>query len=162
MFVCNSINRLVRVTIQDTHLLKLSVKVSNGLSTCSILIKLSTIYFNLNFLNINNDSYTWFQATTVWFLSLTFSKNFMQARESFVHFSLISGKLMIANIFLFTYLLNKIVLNFKVFKLMAFLNGFFRFLFYLRNVDFIYTSTILYINLKFLTFKIILYADFIC
>ena len=98
----------------------------------------------------------------MWFLSLTFSKNFMQARESFVHFSLISGKLMIANIFLFTYLLNKIVLNFKVFKLMAFLNGFFKFLFYLRNVDFIYTSTILYINLKLLTFKIILYADFIC
>ena len=50
---------------------------------------------------------------------------------------------MIASIVLFTYLLNKIVLNFKDFKLIAFLI-FFIFLFYLLNVDFIRTNTILY------------------
>ena len=53
---------------------------------------------------------------------------------------------MIASIVLFTYLLNKIVLNFKVFKLMAFLT-FFIFLFYLLNVDFIHTNTILTLTL---------------
>ena len=52
---------------------------------------------------------------------------------------------MIASIVLFTYLLNKIVLHFKVFKLMAFLT-FFIFSFYLLNVDFIHTDTILYAN----------------
>ena len=52
---------------------------------------------------------------------------------------------MIASIVLFKYLLNKIVLNFKVFKLMAFL-AFFIFLFSLLNVNFIYTNTILYTN----------------
>ena len=53
---------------------------------------------------------------------------------------------MIASIVLFTYLLNKIVLNFKVFKLMAFLT-FFIFLFYLLNVDFFHTNTILTLTL---------------
>ena len=53
--------------------------------------------------------------------------------------------MMIASIVLFTYLLNKIVLNFKVFKFMAFLT-FFIFLFYLLNIDFIHTNTILYTN----------------
>ena len=46
---------------------------------------------------------------------------------------------MIASIVLFTYLWNKIVLNFKVFKLMAFL-AFFIFLFSLLNANFIHTS----------------------
>ena len=49
---------------------------------------------------------------------------------------------MIASIALFTYLLNKIVLDSKVFKFMAFLT--FIFLFYLLNLDFIHTDTILY------------------
>ena len=48
---------------------------------------------------------------------------------------------MIASIVLFIYLLNKIVLNFKVFKLMAFS----AFLFYFY-VNFIHTNTILYTN----------------
>ena len=52
---------------------------------------------------------------------------------------------MIVSIALFTYLLNKIVLNFKGFKFMAFLTLFI-FLFYLLNVGigFIHTNTILY------------------
>ena len=52
---------------------------------------------------------------------------------------------MIAIIVLFTYLLKKIVLDVKVFKLMTFL-AFFIFSFYLLNVDFIHTNTILYTN----------------
>ena len=46
---------------------------------------------------------------------------------------------MIGSIVLFLYILNKIVLNFKVFKLMAFL-AFFIFLFSLLNANFIHTS----------------------
>ena len=52
---------------------------------------------------------------------------------------------MIASIVLFTYLWNKIVLNFKVFKLMAFL-AFFIFLFSLLNVNFIHANIFLYTN----------------
>ena len=56
-----------------------------------------------------------------------------------MHFSLIFGKLMTVSIALFIYLLNKTLLNFKVFKLMAFL-AFFIFLFSLLNANFIHTS----------------------
>ena len=52
---------------------------------------------------------------------------------------------MIARIILFIYLLNRIALDFKVFKLMAFLT-YFILLFFLLNVDFIHTNTILYTN----------------
>ena len=52
---------------------------------------------------------------------------------------------MIASIILFIYLLNRIALYFKVFKLMAFLT-YFILLFFLLNVDFIHTNTILYTN----------------
>ena len=111
-FVGNSINKLVQVTTRDKQLLKLS-------KTCSTLINLSSIYINPNILYKNKDSYTWFQtAAIVWFLSLTLSKTKVLCRylRIFIHFSLIFGKLMIASIVLFIYLLNKIVLNFKVFK----------------------------------------------
>ena len=80
---------------------------------------------------IKKDSFTWFQiAAIVWFLSFTLSKIKVLCRylRIFIHFSLIFGKLMIVSITLFLYLLNKIVLNFKVFKLMAFL-AFFIFFF---------------------------------
>ena len=67
-FVINSINKFVEITTRDKQLLKLS-------KTCSILINLSSIYVNPNFLCKKEDSFTWFQtATIVWFLSLTFSK----------------------------------------------------------------------------------------
>ena len=141
-FVGNSINKLVQVTTRDKQLLKLS-------KTCSTLIKLSSIYVNPNFLYENKDSYTWFQtAAIVWFLSLTLSKTKVLCRylRIFIHFSLIFGKLMIASIVLFLYLLNKIVLNFKVFKLMAFFLAFFIFLFSLLNLSFIHANTILYTN----------------
>ena len=127
-FVGNSINKLVQVTTRDKQLLKLS-------KTCSTLIKLSSIYVNPNFLYENKDSYTWFQtAAIVWFLSLTLSKTKVLCRylRIFIHFSLIFGKLMIASIVLFIYLLNKIVLNFKVFKLMAFLAFFYIFIFFAK------------------------------
>ena len=52
---------------------------------------------------------------------------------------------MIASIILFIYLLNNIALDFKVFKLIAFLT-YFVFLFFLLNVDFIHTNIILYTN----------------
>ena len=52
---------------------------------------------------------------------------------------------MIANTVLFIYLLNKIVLSFKVFKLIAFL-AIVIFLFSLLNVNFIHTNTIVYTN----------------
>ena len=52
---------------------------------------------------------------------------------------------MIAGIILFIYLLNKIALDFKVFKLMAFLT-YFIFSFCLVNADFIHSNTILYTN----------------
>ena len=67
-FVINSINKFVEVTTRDKQLLKLS-------KTCSILINLSSIYVNPNFLGKKEDSFTWFQtAKIVWFLSLTLSK----------------------------------------------------------------------------------------
>ena len=47
--------------------------------------------------------------------------------------------------YLYIYILNKIVLNFKVFKLMAFL-AFFIFLFSLLNANFIHTNIFLYTN----------------
>ena len=52
---------------------------------------------------------------------------------------------MIASIGLFIYLLSKIVLNFKGFKLMAFL-AFFILLFSLLNANFVHTNTFLYTN----------------
>ena len=73
------------------------------------------------------------------------NQSFMQVFENFYNFSLIFGKLMIASIVLFIYLLNKIVLNFKVFKLMAFL-AFFIFLFSLLNANFIHNNIFLYTN----------------
>ena len=53
---------------------------------------------------------------------------------------------MIASIILFLYLLNKIALDIKVFKLMAFLTYFILLFFFLLNVDFIHANTILYVN----------------
>ena len=91
---------------------------------------------------------TWFQvAAIVWFLSLILSKTKDLCRylRIFIHFSLIFGKLMIASIVLFIYLLNKIILNFKVFKLMVFL-AFFIFLFSVLNANFIHANTIFYTN----------------
>ena len=140
-FVSNSINKFVEVTTRDKQLLKLR-------KTCSILINLSSVYVNPNFLYKKKDSFTWFQiAAIVWFLSLTLSKTKVLCRylRIFIHFSLIFGKLMIASIVLFIYLLNKSVSNFKVFQLMAFLT-FFIFLFSLSNVNFIHTNTVLYTN----------------
>ena len=132
-FVSNSINKLVEVTTRDKQLLKFS-------KTCSILINLSSVYVNPNFLYKKKDSFTWFQiAAIVWFLSLTLSKTLCRYLRIFIHFSLIYGNLMIGSIVLFLYILNKIVLNFKVFKLMAFL-AFFIFLFSLLNANFIHTS----------------------
>ena len=63
-FVGNSINRFVKVTTRDRQLLKLSVKVSNCLSTFSTLINLSSVYFNPNLLCKNKDTCTWFQTAT--------------------------------------------------------------------------------------------------
>ena len=116
LFVSNSINKFVEVTTRDKQLQKLS-------KTCTILINLSSVYVNPKFLRKKKHSFTSFQtAAIVWFLSLTLSKTKVLCRylRIFIHFSLIFGKLMIASIVLFLYLLNKIVLNFKVFKLMAF------------------------------------------
>ena len=142
-FVSNSINKFIKVTTRDKQLLKLS-------KTCSILINLSSVYVNPNFLYKKKDRFTWFQiAAIVWFLSLTLSKTKVLCRylRIFIHFSLIFGKLMIASIvlFIYIYILNKIVLNFKVFKLMAFL-AFFVFLFSLLNANFIHTNIFLCTN----------------
>ena len=127
-FVGISINKFVKVTARDTQLLKLS-------KTCSTLIDLSSVYVNPHFLCKNKDSYTWFQtATIVWFLSLNLSKNKILSRcfRIFIHFSLNFGKLTIASIVLFIYLFNKIVLNFKVFKVMAFWAFFYIFIFFIK------------------------------
>ena len=64
---------------------------------------------------------------------------------------------MITSIVLFVYLLNKIILNFKVFKSMAFF-GIFYIFFSLLNVNFIHTSTILFTNFyaNFLTIELFL------
>ena len=99
-FVSNSIKKFVEVTTRDKQLLKLS-------KTCSILINLSSVYVNPNFLHKKKDSFTWFQiAAIVWFLSLTLSKTKVLCRylRIFIHFSLIFGKLMIASIVLFIYI----------------------------------------------------------
>ena len=115
-FVSNSINKFVKVTTRDKQLLKFN-------KTCSILMHLSSVYVNPNFLYKKKDTFTWFQiAAIVWFLSLTLSKTKVLCKylRIFIHFSLIYGKLMIGSVVLFLYILNKIVLNFKVFKLMAF------------------------------------------
>ena len=104
-FVSSSISKLVEVTTRDKQLLILS-------KTCCILINLSSVYFNPNFLRKNKDTYTWFQSATImWFLSLSLSKTKVLCRylKIFIHFSLISGKLITARIVLFTFLLNKIV-----------------------------------------------------
>ena len=63
----------------------------------------------------------------------------------FINFSLIFWKLMIASTVLFIYLSNKLVLNFKVFKLICFL-PIFVFLFSLLDADFIHADTFLYTN----------------
>ena len=63
----------------------------------------------------------------------------------FIHFSLIFWKLMIASIVLFIYILNKMVLNCRVLKLMAFF-AFSLFLFCLLNAKFIHTNIFLYTN----------------
>ena len=138
VFVVNRINRFFKVTTRDTHLLKLSDKVSNGLSD------LSRVYFYPDFLRKNKYSYTWSQiAPILCFLSLTLSKTKILYRHLriFIHFSFIFGKFndckhCFIPIFV-KYKLNKIVLNFKVFKFMAFLT-FLIFLFYLLNIDFIH------------------------
>ena len=140
-FVGNSINKFLGVAMRDKQLLKLS-------KTCSTLINLSSVYVNPNFLCKNKGSYPWSQtALIVWFLLLTLSKIKVLCSylRIFIHFSFIFGKLMIASIVLFIYLLSKIVLNFKFFKLMAFL-AFFIFLFSLLNANFIHTNNILYTN----------------
>ena len=139
--VSNSINKFAEVTARDKLLLKLS-------KICSIWINLSSAYVSPKFLCKNKDNYTWFQTVAiVWFLSVTLSKTKVLSRylRIFLHFSLNFWELMITSIVLFIYLLNKIVLNFKVFKLMAFL-AFFTFLFSLSNANFIYINTFLYIN----------------
>ena len=113
--VGNSINKFFKVTRRDTQLLKLS-------KTCSTLINLSSVYVNPNFLCKNKDSYTWFQtAATMWFFSFTLPKIKILHKNLRIskHFSLIFSKLMIASIALFIHLFNKIVLNFKILKLMA-------------------------------------------
>ena len=133
-FVGISINKFVKVTTRDTQLLKLS-------KTCSTLIDLSSVYVNSHFLCKNKDSYTWFQtAAIVWFLSLNLSKNKILSRcfRIFIHFSLNFGKLTIASIVLFIYLFNKIVLNFKVFKVMAFWAFFYIFIFFIKCQFYLY------------------------
>ena len=57
-FVSNNINKLVKVTTKDKQLLKWS-------KPCSILINLSSVYVNPNFLCKNKDSYTWFQTAAI-------------------------------------------------------------------------------------------------
>ena len=57
-FVSNNINKLVKVTTKDKQLLKSS-------KPCSILINLSSVYVNPNFLCKNKDSYTWFQTAAI-------------------------------------------------------------------------------------------------
>ena len=119
-----TISRFVKKTTRNTQLLKLNIKVVNGLSTCSSLINLSSISLNHTFC-VKIGSYTWFQiAAVVWFLALTLSKTKILCRHLRIlfHFSLIFGKLVIPSIILFTNLLNKIVLNFKVFEWLAFLS----------------------------------------
>ena len=99
-FVSNSINKFVKVATRDKQLLKWS-------KNCSILINLSSVYVNPNFLYKKKDRFTWFQiAAIVLFLSLTLSKTKVLCRylRIFIHFSLIFGKLMIASIVLFIYI----------------------------------------------------------
>ena len=94
-FVSNSINKLVEVTTRDKQLLKFD-------KTCSILINLSSVYVNPNFLYKKKDSFTWFQiAAIVWFLSLTLSKTLCRYLRILIHFSWIYGNLMIGSIVLF-------------------------------------------------------------
>ena len=61
-FVGNStfINKFVKVTARDTQLLKLSVRVANGLLICSTSIKSFSVHINSNILCENKDSNTWF------------------------------------------------------------------------------------------------------
>ena len=42
--ISNFINRFIKVTPRDTQILKLRVKVTNGISTCSTLIKLLCLF----------------------------------------------------------------------------------------------------------------------
>ena len=64
-FVSNSINKFVKVTTRDKQLLKFN-------KICSILMHLSSVYVNPNFLYKKKDTFTWLQiAAIVWFLSLT-------------------------------------------------------------------------------------------
>ena len=57
-FVSNSTNKFVEVTTRDKQLLKLS-------KTCSILINLSSVCVNPNFLCKKKDSFTWFQTDAI-------------------------------------------------------------------------------------------------
>ena len=72
------------------------------------------------------------------------NQNFMQVFKNFCT-CFVKYREVGKSIVLFTDLLNKIVLNFKVFKLLAFLT-FFIFFFYLLNADFIYANSNLYTN----------------
>lgn len=105
-----SLNRFVKVTIRDTQLLKLSVKSWQWSSLIQIFFA-------------KKGSQTWFQvAVIVCFLSLTLpkTKTFCRYLRIFIYVSLNIRKLVIRSIVLFTHLLNKIVLNVKVFRLLAF------------------------------------------
>ena len=74
------------------------------------------------------------------------SQSFMQVFENFYTFFINFWEIDdCKHCFIYIYILNKIVLNFKVFKLMAFL-AFFIFLFSLLNANFIHTNIFLYTN----------------
>ena len=77
-FVSNSINKFVEVTTRDKQLLKFN-------KTCSILINLSSVYVNPNFLYKKKDSFTSFQIAAI---VINFFKNqsFMQIFENFYTF----------------------------------------------------------------------------
>ena len=78
---------------------------------------------------------------SVVFVIITFLKNqsFMQVFENFYTFFIKFWEIDdYKHCFIYIYILNKIVLNFKDFKLMAFL-AFFIFLFSLLNANFIHT-----------------------
>ena len=82
---------------------------------------------------------------SVVFVINSFKKqSLMQVFQNF-YTSNLQFTIFIASIVLFIYLLNKIVLSFKVFKLLTFL-AFFVFLFSLLNANFIHTNTFLYTN----------------
>ena len=95
VFVVNRIKKFCKVTTRDTPLMKLSDKVSNGLSD------LSRVYFYPDFLRKNKDSYTWSQ------MVFQKPKFYADIGEFLYIFHLFLGNSMIASIVLFPYLLNK-------------------------------------------------------